>query len=448
MFKIPTLVSDSEMLDRAFRIAIGDFSGNVILWKDGLLDKASPAIMAGLDYCKPWTRDAAFNTWYAGANIAPEASKNTLLSVLVENGDNVRIGGQYWDAIIWATGAWEYFVHSGDMSFAEIAIVAIKNSLKYSENAHYDSVDGLFRGGACFQDGIAGYPKSLASPELAYSGIEHFQDLKVKALSSNCLYYNGYKIVNKFNKALSLPEEDSFDVKAEKLKEAINNRFWDKENNKYHYLLDADDDKIRQEGLGYAFAILFGVADEKQIEAICQNYYNTEHGIACVWPQYERYNFKDGDYARHSGLIWPQVNAAWVEAMSKVDKIDIVQTEIINLASKAVRDCQFYEIYHPETGEPYGGMQELDGEMVEWESCQRQTWCATGFINMFYKGLLGMEFTPEGLSTSPNLLPGMKTLELNNFIYRDAILNIKVTGSGEKVFVESSSTGTIDLQIG
>jgi hypothetical protein len=42
----------------------------------------------------------------------------------------------------------------------------------------------------------------------------------------------------------------------------------------------------------------------------------------------------------------------------------------------------------------------------------------------------------------------MKTLELNNFIYRDAILNIKVTGSGEKVFVESSSTGTIDLQIG
>ncbi|MDA3797817.1 MAG: hypothetical protein PF692_01925 [Kiritimatiellae bacterium] len=99
MFNIPTLTSDNPTLDQAFRIAVGDFTGNIILWQDGLLKNRAPAIMAGLDYIKPWTRDASFNTWYAGANLAPDCAKNTLLSVLTENKTNgLRIGGQYWDA--------------------------------------------------------------------------------------------------------------------------------------------------------------------------------------------------------------------------------------------------------------------------------------------------------------------------------------------------------------
>ena len=42
----------------------------------------------------------------------PEVSRNTLLSVLMRDPDSgrVRVGGQYWDAIIWAIGAWTYFL--------------------------------------------------------------------------------------------------------------------------------------------------------------------------------------------------------------------------------------------------------------------------------------------------------------------------------------------------
>ncbi|MDA3799611.1 MAG: hypothetical protein PF692_11085 [Kiritimatiellae bacterium] len=82
---------------------------------------------------------------------------------------------------------------------------------------------------------IAGYPKVFASPNLASSGIEYFQDLKVKSPIFYCLYYNAYKIVNKFSKVLSLSE---------------------------------DDNKIRQKSLGYAFAVIFGVADKEQFEAM------------------------------------------------------------------------------------------------------------------------------------------------------------------------------------
>ena len=55
----------------------------------------------------------------------PEAARNTLLSTLMRDGDIVRIGGQYWDAIAWATGAWAYCCVTGDAAFLNIAYEAI-----------------------------------------------------------------------------------------------------------------------------------------------------------------------------------------------------------------------------------------------------------------------------------------------------------------------------------
>ena len=62
-------------------------------------------IIAGLGYSTPWTRDAAINIWNAGALICPEISRSTLESVLTEKDGILHIGGEYWDAIIWVTGA-------------------------------------------------------------------------------------------------------------------------------------------------------------------------------------------------------------------------------------------------------------------------------------------------------------------------------------------------------
>ncbi|MCD6331750.1 MAG: hypothetical protein J7L89_00600 [Bacteroidales bacterium] len=56
--------------------------------------------------------------------------------------------------------------------------------------------------------------------------------------------------------------------------------------------------------------------------------------------------------------------------------------ELSNLADHAVRDMQFAEIYHPYTGEKYGGIQESNGELVQWSAANRQTWSATGYIRM------------------------------------------------------------------
>lgn len=79
---------------------------------------------------------------------------------------------------------------------------------------------------------------------------------------------------------------------------------------------------------------------------------------------------------------------------------------MMKLAEKAARDYIFSEIYHPETGLPYGGIQEDEARgIVEWLSCRRQTWCAAGFINMVLHVFLGIRYSPSGLTFSA-YLPG------------------------------------------
>ena len=82
--QIPLLKTGNKFIDKAFAIACGDLAGNIGPYRSGLLKTEAPVIRAGLQYSAPWTRDASFNTWYAGALIAPETARNTLLSVLSE----------------------------------------------------------------------------------------------------------------------------------------------------------------------------------------------------------------------------------------------------------------------------------------------------------------------------------------------------------------------------
>ena len=69
--------SDDEDLEKAFRIAAGDISGNISLYKGELSQKREPVLMAGMSYDRPWTRDAAINVWNGFGLINREISKNT-----------------------------------------------------------------------------------------------------------------------------------------------------------------------------------------------------------------------------------------------------------------------------------------------------------------------------------------------------------------------------------
>src|ERR1051326_1976786 len=158
MLSFPELKTSNPAINRAYRIAVGDLLGNIRLFRDGLLDQPMLVLLAGLDYDTPWTRDTAINVWNGISLFWPDVARNTLLSVLERKQVDVYIGGQYWDAIIWAIGAWTYYLHTGDREFLALAFDAIKNSLKYFEQTEFDSTSGLFRGPAVYGDGVSAYP--------------------------------------------------------------------------------------------------------------------------------------------------------------------------------------------------------------------------------------------------------------------------------------------------
>ncbi|MCD4825068.1 MAG: hypothetical protein K8S55_10695 [Phycisphaerae bacterium] len=451
MIHLVNLSTGNKTIDTAFRIAMGDFLGNIKPWQGALPDTPEHCIMAGLDYDKPWTRDAAFNSWYAGSIIAPKVAVATLTAVLVKNDRGLRVGGQYWDSIIWVTGAWQHYLYTGDKEFLATAFEAAGNSLAFLEETELDPADGLFRGGACFQDGISGYPDRFAD-NLSSSCILDWVDnhpaqkvktghgLPIKALSTNCLYYNAYRILGLMAAELQQDAVPEAEQKASRLREAINHRFWNPDSGSYRYLVDADDTADRQEGLGHAFAILFGIADEHQVSSIFERQHITEHGIACVWPQYERYANAEGtSFARHSGTVWPQVNVAWALAAAHHGRRAAAYFELQSLAEKACRDNQYSEIYHPITGEIYGGMQEAgpSWKPAEWNSCQRQTWCATGYLQMVFSVLFGMRLTSSGIEFDPYLPDGVDRMVLRGFRYRNSLLNI-VAERGKEIQVKET----------
>ena len=214
---LPYFKSDSPLLNSAFRVAMGELLGNIQPFQDGLLKELRPCILAGLDYDTPWTRDTAINIWNGAGLIFPEASLNTLLSVLEPFGEeSVRIGGQYWDAIIWTAGAWAYYLYTGEQEFLSLALEATLNSLEYFEKTEYNPASGLFRGPACYGDGVAAYPDGYANTNNASSILawpKYNPDkvstpgvgIPMQALSTNCLYYHAYHLLGKMATELGRP---------------------------------------------------------------------------------------------------------------------------------------------------------------------------------------------------------------------------------------------------
>lgn len=436
------LQSGDRTLDDAYRLALADLRGNVMPFQDGLLAAPAPCIMAGLHYGKPWTRDASINSWNGAGLILPDATRNTLLSVLTRDAQATRIGGQYWDAIIWVAGAWAFYLQTGDRDFLALAHAAARDSLAYFERTEFDPARGLFRGGACFADGVAAYPDRYTNPGYE-SGIDQWpalhpdrrhavgEGLPAMTLSTNCLYYQAYLTAAAMATELGLTPDPRWEGQARALRDAINRHFWDQARGGYAYLLDDAGVDFRQEGLGIAFAILFGIAGPERAARLLQHVHTTPHGIACLWPTYDRYATRADTFGRHSGTVWPHVNAFWADAAATQGRRDLAYAELRGLARLAMRDLQFAEIYHPQTGAIYGGLQENEGRraVTLWASRPRQTWCATGFLRMVWRTLLGGLFTPNGLKLAPWLPEDMTGLHLKEILYRETILDIKVERS-------------------
>ncbi|MFW5682018.1 MAG: MGH1-like glycoside hydrolase domain-containing protein [Phycisphaeraceae bacterium] len=417
-----TLKSGDFQIDRAFRLAIGDIFGNVLMYQSGIMDKPAPCLCAGLSYPDPWTRDAAFNTWSGAGLLMPEVMKNTLLSCLTrgdasagmgegcfdEKGSQVppncvSIAGQYWDRIIWAVGAWAWYRQNGDREFLALALEAIRNSLPYLEENEYDPERQLFRGGACIADGMGAYGDRYQHP--LGSGIYHWPEanpqdrhpkgagLPMMCMSTNCLYAEGYRIAQVMADELGEQRDPHWAEMRQNVIEGIRTRLWDEQGGFFKVYDDPwGGSGPHQECLGNCFALLFeGIPTPEQRKRIVEQQPHLAFGPPAVWPDYPRYveadvpiescpegrediaaenhilsQFPDirRGIAGHGGAVWPLMMGIYGEAVLREGHADLFTRELHLMADVFCRAVQCPEIVHPDCGAPGGAVGEAAGEAV------------------------------------------------------------------------------------
>lgn len=408
----PVFTCGNQDLEHAFSLALETLSFNTRQIRAGLLQEACSCLMAGADYPAPWTRDAAINVWFAGAFLDPDTALHTLLSVLEDRDGCPVVGGQYWDRIIWALGAESLWARTRDAGFARFAYDVLCRTAAQCLREEYDPADGLFRGPAVYGDGVSAYPERYRNPSLSSSILRWPQEhpdqrvssgagIPMKALSTNCVYEHAFRVIARLADALA-EDPGPWIRRADALKAAVNRAFWNPAAGSYDYLAG---ECSASEGLGLAFVVLFGIADADRARSVMEHVYITAHGIPCVWPAFPPYS-ADGGYGRHCGTVWPHVQGFWALAALKAGRGDLFSGELFSLARHAVRDGQFAEIYHPEDGRIYGGIQEGGGKYLEWKSCEKQTWSASAYLAMVFRGVFGLDtdgvssrtFLPEGIN--------------------------------------------------
>ena len=420
------VTTSSGRINKAIEIAANDIRINIKDFRSGLLKEKRPVLLAGADYDRPWTRDASINTYNYLALYDREIARNTLLAVLEITQEGLFIGGQYWDCVIWALGAERYLDIHKDEELAAIAIEALSNTLLRMEKEEYSADYGLFRGAAVYGDGVSAYPDEYSLPGnsgciLGWPGENPERahgtgyGIPMHVLSTNCAYFNAYMML--FRKTGT----GIYKKKAESLKKSIITNFMNE--GKPGYLVGKYGSCNEQEGLGIAFGLMFGILPK----SILDEAVTTDHGIACVSSTFDRYK-KGNDIGRHSGTIWSFINSFYAIETLKAGRKDIFQYEFNLLTDKVLRDGQFYEIYHPVTGLPYGGIQEpiKEGEYSRLKSCEHQAWSATGYMSMIINGISGFVPGKDKPVFSIDKTGDLDYINIENMIYRGSRLDISL----------------------
>lgn len=324
----PTLEAPAwPELERAFAAAVATLERNIVPGRTP--DEPPYFIRAGGGYSEPWTRDAAINTLQAGALLCPEVARDTLAMVCEQGLDPQRgliaRDDQWWDSIIWVSGAWRYYLVTGDADFLAAAFAIGTRSLDVLREAHFDPQRGLFEGPAVMQDGITGYPDPyLDTARMGYSFVlDHPGTDRMACLSTNVVHLRAHRELLAMAEELCRLGRRRADAPAtaglardrDDLAEMIERQLWNPERGTYDFLVHADGRREEsQEGLGLALAML-ELGDGGRAAQVLAATHRQPRGLVNLWPHVQGYD--DARPGRHNALLWPMVMGFWAQAVAR-----------------------------------------------------------------------------------------------------------------------------------
>ena len=382
----------------------------------------------GTNWNYVWTRDTAMSVQYSLAWIYPKVSENCALEkVLGLDTDHpvyqqdTGTGGSYpvsVDRIITALSIWEQYLTTGDPELLEKYYKYSENTIKQDLHVAYDPETGLFKGetgGLDHRDKT--YPDWMS--ENNKDSLANIAESKSSIV--NIIYCQVYEIMARSAELLNYGEDvvAKWETLKAELVKNVNEHFWDEERGLYvsweypNYM--GAPKAYKYDVISNGYAVMYGIANEHQTQAIMENYPLVTYGADTVYPQK---NGAQGGTIYHNRGVWPGWEATLMIGAGQEGNYQLAQ-EIWN---SCLRGCAMtltnYEVIDFNTG---AGV-----------ASRNQLWSIAGTLSGYYRILFGMEYTEEGIVFRPFVDDNMEgPFELTNYPYRDATLTIRLTGKGD-----------------
>lgn len=371
----------------------------------------------GKEWSGVWTRDISYSIILSMAVLQPKVAMYSLMKK-VQNGRIIQdtgTGGAYpvsSDRMIWAVAAWEVYKVTGDKKWLETVYPIIKKSAGDDAFNVYDRQTGLVRGESSFLDWREEtYPKWMQPADIYESeclgtGVVHYQVNKVLAAMAGLM--GDHKAVS------------GYLHQADLIKKGLGS-LWLSGKGYYGQYLYGRNNKIaspRSDALGEALAVLFDAVDADKQQSIINNTPVNEFGIPCIYPQIPNI------LPYHNNAVWPFVESYWAMASAKVGN----ETSLLRAIAAIYRPAALWltnkENFVASDGD-FAGTQINSSNML---------WSLSGNIALVYKVLFGIHYNENSLVFTPfvpKALAGKHSL--HRFKYRDAVLDIEISGYGNQI---------------
>lgn len=384
--------------------------------------RTDSTFMAGALWPDTWTRDAVYSIYFSYAWILPEVSRKTLEKQTLQNPkealQDTGSGGSWpisTDRVVWAMAAWEYYLYTGDKRWLESVYDGLKYTALKDIHVAFDPNVGLFKGETCSMDWRTHtYPNWFINSVIADS----------YSCGTNALHKFFYQFLGAAGRITQKPavEIALWDKYCHLLKENINKTFWDEAQGCYTCYL-------YPEYLGYrstqrvgvmsnGLAAVLGITTPDQRAKMVDHFPLYPYGAAVLYPSIP------DDFSYHNKSVWPVWETPYMYAAR-----DSKNTEAVAHIMKSLIRAGALFLTHKENMTYDTGYDQ--GTAL---NSSRQLWSVASYISMVYRVLFGITMKEDGIAFTPvipDLVAGKISLE--GFRYRDAVLNINVTGKGNTV---------------
>lgn len=372
----------------------------------------------GKEWAGVWTRDISYSIILSMGILQPKVAMISLKKK-VKNGKIIQdtgTGGAYpisTDREIWSVAAWEVYKVTGDKDWLKYVYEVIKNSIDDDLHNIHDPETGMMKGESSFLDWREETYPTWMQPADIYES---------ECLGTNAVHFEANNVLAEMATVLGFQNDaKKYNDVAAQIKNGVNKYLWKDDKGYFGQYLYRRNFKIlspKSEALGEALSIFFDVADKEKQGKIISNTPVTPYGISCIYPQIP------GIPPYHNNAVWPFVESYWALASAKAGNEESVVRAISSVYRPAALFLTNKENFVAANGD-YAGTQINSSNML---------WSLSGSISLVYKVIFGMQFNADNLSFSPfvpKVFNGKRTL--NNFKYRNAVLNIELDGYGNSV---------------